>query len=57
MDCQKFAGKQKLFSLPLNPVVIDATLQQWGLYFIDEINPPSSGENKYILIAIYFFTK
>ena len=32
-------------------------LQQWGLDFIGEINPASSGQHRWILIATYFFTK
>ena len=45
-DCiqrQKFAGKQKLMSLPLNPIVVNAPFQKWGLDFIGEINRSSSG--------------
>jgi hypothetical protein len=41
--CQKFAGKQKLMSLPLKPIVTHGPFQQWGLDFIGEINPSSSG--------------
>ena len=32
--CQKFVGKQKLQSLPLKPIAVNATFQQWGLDFI-----------------------
>ena len=31
--------------------------QQWGLDFIGEINPSSSGQHKWILVAIDYFTK
>jgi hypothetical protein len=41
--CQKFSGKQQLKSLPLKPIVASAPFQQWGLDFIREIHPPSSG--------------
>ena len=34
IPCQKFAGKQKLVSLPLKPIVVNAPFQQWGLDFI-----------------------
>ena len=56
-ECQKFAGRQKLFPFPLKPIVVDAPFQQWGLDFISEIYPPSSGQHQYILTAMDFFTK
>ena len=43
VPCQKFAGKQKLVSLPLKPIAVNAPFQQWGLDFIGEINSASSG--------------
>ena len=57
VECQKFAGKQKLQSLPLKPISVDGPFQQWGLDFIGEIHPPSSGQHKWILTATDFFTK
>jgi hypothetical protein len=42
-ECQKFAGKHKLLSLPLKLISTSGPFQQWGLDFIGEINPPSSG--------------
>ena len=44
-------------SLPLNPIAVNAPFQQWGLEFIGEINPTSSGQHRWILTATYFFTK
>ena len=38
---QIFDGKRKLVSLPLNPILVEETFQQWGLDFIGEINPNS----------------
>ena len=32
-------------------------LQQWGIDFIGEIHPPSSGQHKWILTATDYFTK
>jgi hypothetical protein len=32
--CQRFEGKQKLLALPLDPVIVEAPFQQWGLDFI-----------------------
>ena len=42
-QCQIFDGKRKLVPLPLNPISVEAPFQQWGLDFIGEINPNSSG--------------
>jgi hypothetical protein len=57
IQCQIFAGKQQLKSLPLNLVVVSGPFQQWGLDFIGEIHPASSGQHRWILIAVDFFTK
>jgi hypothetical protein len=57
IKCQKFSGKQQLKSLPLKPVVVSAPFQQWGLDFIGEIHPPSSGQHRWILTATDYFTK
>ena len=57
VPCQKFAGKQKLLSLPLKPIAVNAPFQQWVLDFIGEINPASSGQHHWILTATDFFTK
>ena len=42
-ECQVFEGKNKLKPLPLIPVLVEAPFQQWGLDFIGEIHPISSG--------------
>ena len=55
--CQLFAGKQKLSVPPLVLVKTEAPFQQWGIYFIGEINPHSSAQHKWILTAIDYFTK
>jgi transposase InsO family protein len=55
--CQRFARKQQLKSLPLNPVVVSGPFQQWGLDFIGEIHPASSGRHRWILTATDLFTK
>ena len=54
VPCQKFVGKKKLVSLPLNPIVVNAPFQQWGLEFIGEINPASSKQHRWILTATIF---
>jgi hypothetical protein len=38
-------------------VVVSRPFQQWGLYFIGEIHPASSGKHKWILTVTNFFTK
>jgi hypothetical protein len=54
---QKFAGKHQLKSMPLKPVVASGPFQQWGLDFIGEIHPASSGQHIWILTATDYFTK
>lgn len=55
--CQIFEGKQKLQPLPLKPIEVSAPFQQWGLDFIGEIHPASSGQHRWILTATDYFTK
>eukprot|EP00253_Pinus_taeda_P002846 PITA_02846 len=55
--CQRFEGKQQLKSLPLKPIHVNGPFQQWGLDFIREINPHSSGQHRWILVATDYFTK
>eukprot|EP00253_Pinus_taeda_P028811 PITA_28811 len=49
--------KQKLQPLPLKPIEVSAPFQQWGLDFIGEIHPASSGQHRWILTATDYFTK
>jgi len=46
-----------LKSLPLKPIHAKGPFQKWGLDFIGEINPHSSGQHRWILVAINYFTK
>eukprot|EP00253_Pinus_taeda_P016277 PITA_16277 len=55
-ECQMFEGKQKLQPLPLK-IEVSAPFQQWGLDFIGEIHPASSGQHRWILTATDYFTK
>jgi hypothetical protein len=57
VKCKKFSGKQQLKSLPLKLVVALGPFQQWGLDFIGEIHPTSSGQHRCILTATDYFTK
>jgi hypothetical protein len=54
---QIFEGKRKLLPLPLKPILVETSFQQWGLDFIGEIHPPSSHRKKWILRATDYFTK
>ena len=55
--CQIFEGKRKLLPLPLRPIATERPFQQWGLDFIGEIHPSSSGQHRWILTATDYFTK
>ena len=54
-ECQIFQRKRKLLPLPLQPILISAPFQQWGLDFIGEVHP--SAQHKWILTATDYFTK
>ena len=41
----------------MRPIATKNPFQQWGLDFIGEIHPPSSGQHTWILTATYYFTK
>eukprot|EP00253_Pinus_taeda_P035841 PITA_35841 len=55
--CQIFEEKKKLLPLLLRPISTEKPFQQWGLAFIGEIHPSSSGHHRCILIATDYFTK
>eukprot|EP00253_Pinus_taeda_P011737 PITA_11737 len=54
--CEIFEGKRKLLPLPLKPISTKKPFQQWGLDFIREIHPFSSGQHKWILTTTDCFT-
>lgn len=56
IPCDIFVGKQRLASLPLVPVLVEAHFLQWGLDFISEIVPSSSNQHKWILTTTDYFT-
>jgi len=56
-QCQTFEVKGKLQPLPLKPIFVEEPFQQWGLDFIREIHPTSSGQHKWILTATDYFSK
>lgn len=41
-EFQFFVGRRKNSTIPLNPIVVDKPFMQWGLDFIEMINPTSS---------------
>jgi len=47
----------KKATMPLQPITIEEPFAQWGLNVIGPINPKSSKDHSYILIATYYFTK
>jgi hypothetical protein len=55
--CHLFTGKKKLAALPLQPVVVEASFQQWGLDFIGKFNDNSSNGYSWVIIATDYFTK
>lgn len=56
--CQNFSGNLMYQgALPLRPLQADAPFQQWGIYFIGEIQEKSSGGHRWILVATDYFTK
>jgi hypothetical protein len=57
VKCQNFAGRQQLKPFPLKPIMFFGPFQQWGLDFIGEIHPASSGQHMWILTATDYFTK
>eukprot|EP00253_Pinus_taeda_P031446 PITA_31446 len=56
-ECQIFQGRRKLQPLPLKPVEVNASFQQWGLDIIREILPTYSVQHKWILTVTDYFTK
>jgi hypothetical protein len=56
-NVRSFLESNKLKSFPLKPVVVSGPFQQWGLDFIGEIHPTSSGQHWWILTATDYFTK
>jgi len=55
--CQTFTGRPKLPALPLQPVIIEAPFQQWGLDFIGKFKENSNNGFKWILTCTDYFTR
>ena len=41
----------------MHPIIKSWPFQGWGLNFISQINPPSSKEHRFVLVATDYFTK
>jgi transposase InsO family protein len=52
-----FLRKEEVVSISFEAYFSGAPFQQWGLDFIGEIHPTSSGQHKWILTATDYFTK
>jgi hypothetical protein len=57
ISCQKFSGRMKRETMPLQPISIEEPFTQWGLDVIGPINLKSSKGHSYILTTTYYFTK
>ena len=57
LNAKNHQGEKKSPMFPLQPIGVKTPFQQWGLYVIAEINPSSSGQHKYIINAIDYFTR
>jgi hypothetical protein len=47
--CQFFTGKQKLATLPLQPIVVEAPFHQWGLDFIGKFKDNLSNGYSWVI--------
>eukprot|EP00253_Pinus_taeda_P003639 PITA_03639 len=56
-NAKSLKGKENYCPCPLSPFQPRNLFQQWGLDFIGEIHPSSSGQHKLILTATDYFTK
>jgi hypothetical protein len=57
MNSQIFDGKEKLQSLLLKPISVEAPFRQWSMDLIGEINPQYSTQHKWNLTTTNYFTK
>ena len=51
------SGMPRLHALPLNPIIVEAPFQQWGMDFVRPFDHNSSNGFKYILICTNDFTQ
>jgi hypothetical protein len=56
-DCQWFGNIQRSPTSAMNLIIKPWPFRGWGIDLIGQNFPPSSKEHKFILVAIYYFTK
>jgi hypothetical protein len=56
-SCQVSIVREKRPAIPLQPVTLSITFEQWGIYVIREITPNYLKQHKYILTARDYFTR
>ena len=55
--CQVYADKVHIPPVPLNVLTAPWPFAMWGIDMIEEIKPAASNGHRFILVAIYYFTK
>ena len=55
--CQKFGNVQRAPASAMNPIIKLWPFRGWGIDLIGQIYPPSSKNDKFILVATDYFTK
>ena len=56
-ECQRFGDIQLMPAALLHPIIKPWPFKGWGFNFIGQINPPSSKEQRFVLVATDYFTK
>ena len=56
-ECQKFGNVQRAPASAMNPIIKPWLFRGWEIDLIGRIYPPSSKNNKFILVATDYFTK
>lgn len=56
-DYQTTAGREKVLSIPLQPILDSKPYAKWGLNFVGVINPNSSKRHQFILTMIDYYTQ
>ena len=56
-ECQRFGNVQLVAAVLVHPIIKPWPFRGWELDFIGQINPPSSKEHRFVLVATDYFTK
>ena len=54
--CQRMGWPTKIDEMPLQPQIVVAPFDKWGIDFVGPIEPPSTGKS-YILVCTDYVTK